>query len=130
MQERLAVGWASFGQGELVKGRVMFPRRKVVVWAYREGFLDEVRLESYWMAGWKRSLAWVREEKRLGPPWAVECPAPERVSQNSLKTDQQGQDYLGTVCLEERVTWDSSYPSFKKKKRALFFADSTTCTFM
>ena len=124
------MGWASFGQGELVKGSVMFPRRKVVVRAYREGFLDEVRLESYWMAGWKRSLAWVREEKRLGPPWAVECPAPERVSQNSLKTDQQGQDYLGTVCLEERVTWDSSYPSFKKKKRALFFADSTTCTFM
>ena len=76
------MGWASFGQGELVKGRVMFPRRKVAVWAYREGFLDEVRLESYWMAGWKRSLAWGREEKGLGPPWAVECPAPKRVSQN------------------------------------------------
>lgn len=54
--------------GERVKGRLMFPGRKVAGWAYREGFLDEVRLESCWMAGWKRSIAWVREEKGLGLP--------------------------------------------------------------
>ena len=88
------MGWASFGQGELVKGRVMFPRRKVAVWAYREGFLDEVRLESYWMAGWKRSLAWVREEKGLGPPWA-ESALPQR---GSLKT-------LSKQTSRDRTTW-------------------------
>lgn len=62
------MGWASFRQGERVKGRLMFPGRKVAGWAYREGFLNEVRLESCWMAGWKRSIAWIREEKGLGPP--------------------------------------------------------------
>lgn len=96
--QRLAVGWASFRQAERVKGRLLFPGRKVTMWAYRERFLDEVRIESYWMAGWKRSIAWVREEKGLGLPWAVECPAPKRASQNSLKTDWQGQAYFGTVC--------------------------------
>lgn len=69
-----------------MKGRVMFPRRKVAVWAYRDGFLDEVRLESYWMAGWKRSIAWVSEEKGLGLPWASRVPCPKeglsKLSQN------------------------------------------------
>lgn len=44
---------AGSGVGKLrmgrMKGKVMFPGRKVAVWAHREGFLDEVRLESYWM---------------------------------------------------------------------------------
>ena len=33
-------------------------------------------------AGWRPRIAWVREQKSLGPLWAVGLPAPKGISRN------------------------------------------------
>ena len=60
-----------------VKGKGMLPRRKVTMGAHREGFLDEVRLESYWMGRVETSYSMGQGAEESGAALGSRAPCPK-----------------------------------------------------
>lgn len=98
--------WACAGVGkcQIGEGKVVFPRRKVSVWPPgRPPGRPDSSLTG-WAAGEERWNAG-RGARKADAVLDGTSSLPQR---GSLRTDQ-GEGCLSTVCLEERVPWDSRW---------------------